>query len=119
MSRAPQRFGDSRLGEGVLAVWQAVTDSIPVSRTTICALQTRFMILGFIGMGPRRRPHREAAELGWRGCGATSEWRPDGRPLSRHIAGFANVGHRSGPVYAHTARPGGCCCAAWGRPNSF
>jgi hypothetical protein len=29
----PQRFGDSRLGEGVLAVWQAVTDSIPVPRT--------------------------------------------------------------------------------------
>src|ERR1700731_4924535 len=34
MSMSPQRFGDSRLGEGVLAVWQAVTDSIPVSRTT-------------------------------------------------------------------------------------
>jgi len=32
-SRRPQRFGDSRLGESVLAVWQAVTDSIPVLRT--------------------------------------------------------------------------------------
>jgi hypothetical protein len=32
-SRRPQRFGDSRLGESVLAVWQAVTDSIPVPRT--------------------------------------------------------------------------------------
>ena len=34
MSRAPQGFGDSRLGESVLAVWQAVTDSIPVPRTS-------------------------------------------------------------------------------------
>ncbi len=36
MSRPPQRFGDSRLGESVLAVWQAVTDSIPVPRTSVC-----------------------------------------------------------------------------------
>jgi hypothetical protein len=33
--RRPQRFGDSRLDESVLAVWQAVTGSIPVSRTRV------------------------------------------------------------------------------------
>src|SRR5271155_3769589 len=33
-STSPQRCGDSRLGASVLAVWQAVTDSIPVPRTT-------------------------------------------------------------------------------------
>ena len=38
-SRRPQRFGDSRLGEGVLAVWRAATDSIPVPRTSACAAQ--------------------------------------------------------------------------------
>ena len=42
MSRAPQRFGDSRLGESVLAVWQARTDSIPVSRTSFNAVQSRY-----------------------------------------------------------------------------
>jgi hypothetical protein len=35
VATGPQRFGDSRLGESVLAVWQAVTDSIPVSRTDV------------------------------------------------------------------------------------
>ena len=34
-SRQPQRFGDSRLDESVLAVWQAVNGSIPVSRTRV------------------------------------------------------------------------------------
>jgi hypothetical protein len=29
MSRRQQRFGDSRLGEGVLTVWQAVTEFNP------------------------------------------------------------------------------------------
>ena len=41
VSRRPQRFGDSRLGESILAVWQAVTDSIQVPRTRV-ARQRRF-----------------------------------------------------------------------------
>jgi hypothetical protein len=52
VSRAPQRFGDSRLGESVLAVWQAVTDSIPVSRTSVYAAQIRY--LGWLNKSPRR-----------------------------------------------------------------
>ena len=36
-SRRPQRFGDSRLDENVLAVWQAVTGSIQVPRTSVYA----------------------------------------------------------------------------------
>jgi hypothetical protein len=40
VSRAPQRFGDSRLWR---AVWQAVTDSIPVSRTSVIAVQRLFV----------------------------------------------------------------------------
>jgi hypothetical protein len=43
VATGPQRFGDSRLGESVLAVWQAVTDSIPVPRTGITAGQSMFL----------------------------------------------------------------------------
>ena len=39
----PQRFGDSRLGESILAVWQALTDSIPIPPTSVYSAQSMFL----------------------------------------------------------------------------
>jgi hypothetical protein len=77
----PQRFGDSRLGESVLAVWQAVTDSIPVPRTTVCAGQS--MYLDSLHKMPRRYQDNGAGRqirasvhvrVSFRSCCRASGW---------------------------------------------
>jgi hypothetical protein len=64
VSRTPQRFGDSRLGESVLAVWQAVTDSIPVPRTNyLCSSNTVFTASLKIRELPVNSPQRACRQL--------------------------------------------------------